>query len=160
MDADGLEVVLHDAAFDALPAIANVGVKITVTNRGERARHELVTFHLPNHESRPVEKLAALSPRQLITALGEPVTVLLTKPGGPTIAVVGDGVLTRPGRYLLMCFTLSSLAPPGGLPAVDGAGRTEVTGGPSVVTAMYTQLLVTDSGRPTDVDIPRPGGSL
>ncbi len=87
-------------------------------------------------------------PDQLMPMLGEPVTVLLQVPGtGAEIAAVGDGVITKPGRYLLGCFIPVGADPQEYLDAAAKAGGGApqgVAGGPPHFAAgMYAELTVT-----------------
>ena len=95
----------------------------------------------------PVDELLALPPAELEATLGEPVTVILQPPGAPeAIVAVGDGVLTEPGRYVLMCFIPIGADPDEYLAAVAaaGGGKPEgVAGGPPHFTAgMVAELVV------------------
>lgn len=140
-----IEVVLRDFAFDGLPATVAAGTRFTVVNEAEAELHELVAFRLPDDEDRSVEELTTLSPPELVAALGEPAAVLLATPGGPTIPAVGDGTLTEPGRYAIMCFIPTGADPQEYL---DVAAETEdgppqVDGGPPhFVHGMYAELTV------------------
>jgi hypothetical protein len=73
--------------------------------------------------------------------------VLLQPPGSDEqIVAVGDGTLTEPGRYVLMCFIPTGADPDEYLAAAaasDGEAPTGVAGGPPhVVNGMYAELQV------------------
>lgn len=145
VDDAALEVVLRDFAFDGLPAAVAAGTRLTVVNEAERELHELVAFRLPDDEDRSVADLAGLSPPELMATLGEPTTVLLAEPGGPTIPAVGDGTLAEPGRYALMCFIPTGVEPAVYLDAAaeSDEGPPDVGGGPPhIVHGMYAELTV------------------
>jgi len=143
--ADGvLEVGMVDYAFAGLPESVPAGTRLTVTNISEAELHEVVAFRLADDEERSVAELAGLPPDELLAALGEPHTVLLAAPGGPTIPAVGDGILAEPGRYALFCFIptgadideyLTAAATSDGPPQVDG-------GPPHFVHGMHAELTV------------------
>ncbi len=146
-DVDGaaVEVVLRDFSFDGLPGTVPAGTRLTVINGAERELHELVAFRLPDDEDRSVADLARLSPPELMAALGEPATVLLAEPGGPTIPAVGDGTLTEPGRYAVMCFIPTGIDPATYLEAAAASedGPPDVGGGPPhFVHGMHAELTV------------------
>lgn len=140
-----VEVVLDDFAFENLPESVPAGTRFTVVNQASSELHELVAFRLPDGEDRTLEELAALSPGELVGALGEPVTVLLAEPGGPPIPAVGDGTLAEPGRYAIMCFIPTGVDPQEYLRAAaeteEGPPRVE-GGPPHFVHGMYAELTV------------------
>ena len=139
-----LEVGMVDYAFAGLPESVPAGTRLTVANISDTELHELVVFRLSGDEERAVAELAGLPPDELLTALGEPHTVLLAAPDGPVIPAVGDGVLAEPGRYALFCFIptgadideyLTAAATSDGPPEVDG-------GPPHFVHGMHAELIV------------------
>ena len=142
---DTVEVRLVDYGFDGLPDEVAAGTQLTITNEADAELHELVAFRLPDDESRSVTELAQLPPEELMATLGDPVTVLLAEPGGETVAAVGDGTLTEPGRYAILCFIPTGVDPSeylqaaaeseGGPPQVDG-------GPPHFVHGMIAELTV------------------
>ena len=145
-EADVIEVRLVDFGFDGLPETAPAGTRLTVVNDAEEELHEVVAFALPDDEERPVSELAKLDPGELLGVLGEPVTVLLAAPGGEQIPAVGDGTLTEPGRYALMCFIPTGADPQEYLEAAadpDHEGPPQVEGGPPhFVHGMYAELII------------------
>jgi hypothetical protein len=140
-----IEVEMIDFGYLDLPASVPAGTQLSVTNSSEAELHELVAFRLPDAEDRSVEELLELPPEELMPTLGEPATVLLAAPDGPQIAAVGDGTLTEPGRYAIVCFIPTGVEPDvyleaaaasdGGPPQVDG-------GPPHVMQGMYRELIV------------------
>ena len=145
-DDNVVEVSLVDFSFDGLPDTAPAGTRLTVVNDAEAELHEVVAFALPDDEERPVSELAQLDPGELIGALGEPVTVLLAAPGGEQIPAVGDGTLSEPRRYALMCFIPTGADPQEYLEAAadpDLEGPPQVEGGPPhFVHGMYAELII------------------
>lgn len=141
-----VEVELVDYAFVGLPDSVGTGTRLTVANRSEDELHELVAFALPADEDRPVEELAMLPPEELEGALGEPAAVLLAAPGGPQIPAVGDGTLSEPGRYAIVCFIPTGIEPQVYLDAAaeGGEGPPQVDGGgpPHLVHGMHAELEV------------------
>ncbi|HEX2575928.1 MAG TPA: hypothetical protein VHK88_06225 [Aquihabitans sp.] len=106
-DAAGgtLEVHAVDYAFEELPEKVKAGTKLTFVNDAEEELHELVAFRLPDEEKRSIEELLALPEEEAMKILGggPPATVLMAMPGGEQINAVGDGTLSEPGRYIVMC---------------------------------------------------------
>ena len=144
-EEDAVEVSLIDFAFVGLPESVTSGTRVTVVNDAESELHELVAFHLPDDEDRSVAELTELSPGELVGALGEPTTVLLAEPGGQQIPAVGDGTLTEPGRYAIMCFIPTGVEPEEYLrvAAETEEGPPQVEGGPPhFVQGMYAELTV------------------
>lgn len=139
------EVTLSDYSFSGLPESVAAGSKLSVSNAAATELHELVAFRLPDDETRTVEELVALPPAEIGATLGAPVTVLLAAPGGEQIAAVGDGTLSEPGRYAIICAIPTGVAPEvylsaaaqsnGEPPQVDG-------GAPHMAHGMHTELTV------------------
>jgi hypothetical protein len=142
-----VEVVATDFAFSGLPDSVPAGTKLTLVNDAATELHELVAFRLPDEEERSIDELAALPPAELEPIFaGEPATVLLRAPDGPEIAAVGDGTLTEPGRYAVICMIPTGVEPSvylaaaaeseGGPPQIDDAGP------PHLAHGMYAELVV------------------
>jgi plastocyanin len=107
-DADETIVVTAvDYAFEGLPETVPVGTKFSLANAGNEP-HEFVAMLVPDEESRTVEELVQLPEEELgaVFGAGEPATVILAATGQTDVpgAVVGDGSLTEPGRYAIVCF--------------------------------------------------------
>ncbi|MFO7959551.1 MAG: hypothetical protein R6U94_01225 [Nitriliruptoraceae bacterium] len=140
-----IEVEMVDFGYVGLPASVPAGTQLTVSNRADEELHELVAFALPDDEERSVEELTELGPGELVAALGEPVTVLLAEPGGQAIPAVGDGTLSAPGRYAIMCFIPTGVEPKVYLEAAAATeeGPPQVQGGPPhFVNGMFRELVV------------------
>jgi hypothetical protein len=105
----------------------------------------LVAFRLPDDEERSIDELVHPSPGELVGALGEPVAVMLAVPGGDPIHAVGDGTLSEPGRYAVMCFIPTGADPGEYLAAAaESEGPPQVDGGPPhFVHGMAAELTVT-----------------
>lgn len=134
-----------DFGFENVPASVRAGTRLGFRNTSAVELHELVAFRLET--DLPLGELLVLPPDELEATLGAPVTVLLQPPGAPeAIEAVGDGTLSEPGRYLLMCFIPTGADPDEYLEAVAaaGGGKPEgVAGGPPHFTAgMYAELIV------------------
>ena len=142
---DVLEVEAVDYAFEGLPDSVPAGTKLSLVNTSEVEAHELVAFRIPDGENRSVEELLALPEEELMSMMsGPPATVLMAPPAGAEqIAAVGDGTLSEPGRYALVCFIPTGADPaalmeesgPDGPPQVDG-------GPPHIVHGMHAELVV------------------
>lgn len=145
---DHVEVTAVDFAFENLPAEIKAGTRLSLVNEAESELHELVAIRLPDEETRSVDELMALPPEEQGAIMGaaEPQTVLLAEPGGEQIPAVGDGTLTEPGRYLVLCAIPTGVVPAdylaaaaqsqGGPPEIEGAGP------PHLVQGMVAELTV------------------
>ena len=73
-----------------------------------------------------------------------PATVLVAGPGGPQIDEVGDGTLSAPGRYVIICAVPVGLDPDEYLDALSSNGRPSMTGGgrPHFTLGMVAELVV------------------
>jgi plastocyanin len=100
-------VTAVDYGFEGLPETVPVGTKISLVNEGNEP-HEFVAMPIPADETRSVEELVQLPEEELgeVFGAGEPATVILAATGQTDVpgAVVGDGTLTEPGRYAIVCF--------------------------------------------------------
>ncbi len=145
IDDGVLTVEMSDFAFDGLPESVPAGTKLVVENNSTAELHELVALRIADTEERSVEELMALPEDELGAVAGPmPATVLLAAPGGPQVAAVGDGTLTEPGRYLLLCAIPTGADPAQYLEAAaESAGPPEVPGGPPhLVHGMFAELIV------------------
>ncbi|CAN5590588.1 hypothetical protein BH23ACT3_BH23ACT3_05930 [soil metagenome] len=142
-----VEVTAVDFGFEGLPDSVPAGTRFTLANTAPSELHEIVAFRLPDDEERSGEQLMQLPPEQLGALFaGEPATVLLTPPGGDQIAAVGDGTLSEPGRYLLICAIPTGVAPEAYLAAAaeSQGGPPQIDGGPPhFLHGMWTELTVT-----------------
>ena len=101
-----VEVTAADYAFAGVPETVAAGSTIALTTEAGGEPHEVVAALLPADETRPADELVALPDAEIgMLFAEEPALVTIAMPGttdtpGP---VVGDGALTEPGRYLLLC---------------------------------------------------------
>lgn len=145
---DVVKVRAVDFSFQDLPKSIRAGTRLTLTNGATTELHELVAFRLPDAEKRPVADLVRLPEAELGPILGaaQPATVLMAPPGGTQIDAVGDGTISEPGRYLIMCSIPTGADPAAYLAAAAASkdGPPDVPGGPPhFVNGMYAELLVT-----------------
>lgn len=147
--AETVEVTAIDYGFEGLPETVAAGTKLTLTNSSETELHELVAFPLPAEETRSVEELLQLPEEELMTLFpGEPATVIIAMPAtGPdeNVLAVGDGTLTAPGRYAIVCFIPTGADPQAFAGAANSSSNEppEVEGGPPhFVEGMYGELTV------------------
>lgn len=142
-----VEVTAVDFDFEDLPDSLPVGSRLTLTNEAPSELHEIVAIRLPDDEERPGEELMQLPPEEMGALFAdEPATVILTPPDGEQIDAVGDGTLTEPGRYLLLCAIPTGVAPEAYLEAAAASeeGPPQVEGGPPhFVHGMWAELTVT-----------------
>lgn len=144
--AEPVEVTVVDYAYEGLPSSVEAGTTFTLVSGSDTEIHEFVAFRLPDEETRPVSELVMLPPDELLPALGgEPATVLLAPPGGDTIPAVGDGTLSEPGRYAIICIIPTGADPAEYLEkAATSDGPPDVAGGPPhIVNGMFAELTVT-----------------
>ncbi len=142
-------VTLADYEFRGLPSSVPAGTRFTVENVADEELHEMVVFRLPDDEERSVEELVNLPPDELgplMGSLGQPATVLLATPGGPEIPAVGDGTLSEPGRYAVLCMIPVGIEPEVYLQAAEEAGgeapQIEGAGPPHITAGMFAELVV------------------
>lgn len=140
-----LEIAGIDYAFGGMPETIEAGTEIKLVNQSDTELHELVAVRLPDEETRPVDELVQTDMGAVFGA-GEPALVVLAEPGSDEqIVAVGDGTLTAPGRYAVIC-----MIPEGADPAeyLDAAAESEggppsVPGGPPhAMHGMYAEVVV------------------
>ncbi len=133
-----------DYGFDNLPATVPAGSKLTLTNTSANEPHEIVVLGpLPADETRSVEELLALPEDELPPI--EPATVIIAMPGEEGMAVVGDGTLTTPGRYAVICSFPVGLDPAVLMEAMEteSEGPPDLGDGPPHFTqGMFAELTV------------------
>jgi hypothetical protein len=118
---DEVVVGLVDYGFEDLPATVEAGTRFAIHNESATELHELVAFRVPDGDDRSVGELLAAA-----DGFGAPAMVLLQAPGSDeTITAVGDGTLSEPGRYVVLCSI-----PTGADPAEYLAAAAESQGGP------------------------------
>jgi uncharacterized cupredoxin-like copper-binding protein len=133
-----------DYAFEDLPATVPAGTKLAFHNNSTVELHELVVLGpIPAEETRSVEELLAL-PEDQIPPI-EPVLVAIAPPGQDGMVVVGDGTISEPGRYAVICAIPIGADPEEFMAAAQesSSGPPEVDGGPPHFTAgMHAELIV------------------
>jgi hypothetical protein len=141
-DGETVTITAVDWSFEDLPESVPAGTKLSLQNEGDEP-HELVAMRIPDDETRSVPELVKLPPEELFAVFGadaEPAMVLLAKTGTTDTpgAVVGDGTLTEPGRYAIVCFL-----PVGAHDDVlDAEGPPESDAPPHVSQGMFAELVV------------------
>jgi len=135
-------VTAVDWGFEGLPDEVPAGTRLSLANEGEEP-HELVAIRIPDEETRPVSEIVALPMDELGAIFGgepEPATVILSAHGQTDTpgAVVGDGTLTEPGRYAIVCFL-----PVGSDDSIlESEGPPEGDAPPHVSQGMFAELVV------------------
>jgi len=143
--AETVEVTAVDYGYEGLPESVAAGTVFTLNNSSAAELHEFVAILLPEGEERAIDELLALPEEELAALMaGEPALVALAAPeSNETIYAVGDGALTQPGRYAIVCFIPTGADPDAYLNAPPGDGPPEVEGGPPHFTAgMWAELTV------------------
>ena len=107
-EAATLEITAIEYEFEGVPESVPAGTTLSLANIGAEP-HQIVALLLPASETRSVQEIAALSDEEQSAIFGgepDPATVLLAASGTTDTpgAVAGDGSLTEPGRYALICF--------------------------------------------------------
>jgi hypothetical protein len=151
-DASGPQTIAvtgTDYAFEELPDQVTAGSTLTLTNASDAEVHEIVAIRINDASDLSVDELVELPDEELDDHLapGPPATVIVAMPGDDGIAVVGDGTLTEPGRYALVCF-IPTGADPGELLAAfesEQDGPPDIEGGePHALLGMYAELRVVE----------------
>lgn len=134
-----------DFAFDDLPDTIAAGSRLELTNSSPSELHEIVAVRLPDDETRPVSEIVHDDPESLFSS-GPPAAVLVTPPGGEQFAPVGDGVLSEPGRYAILCMIPTGVDPAAYLEAgqnSDGPPQFPDAGPPHIAHGMFAEVTVT-----------------
>lgn len=144
-DGPVVEVRAVDYAFEAMPETVAAGTRFSLVNEGSEP-HEFVAVRIPDEETRPVVELLALPEEQLFGEVfggePEPAVVILAATGTtdqPGV-VVGDGTITEPGRYAVVCFL-----PVGATDDVldpEAEGPPESDAPPHASQGMFAELVV------------------
>ena len=135
-------------AFEGVPATMPAGSTLTLANDAVDELHELAAMRINDDADISVEELLALPEEQLgqYLAPGPPAAVLVAPPGEEGFPVVGDGTITEPGRYALVCFIPTGADPAEYLAAAEAAEEgapPRVAGGPPHFThGMFAELTV------------------
>ena len=138
-----LAVEMHDFHYGDLPDEVPAGTRIEVSNVSDSEIHEFVAFRLADDDDRLMADI--IGDLEGLLTSGPPAAVLLAPPGGEQIAAVGDGTLSEPGRYVIVC-VIPTGADPGEYlaAAAESDGPPDVEGGaPHVMNGMYAELTVT-----------------
>jgi len=146
-EGGGVAITAIDYAYEGVPDTIAPGDVITLTNDSEVEIHEIVAVPIGADETRPIEEIA--EDPAAVGALfggGPPSAVILASPGsdmpGP---VVGDGTLSEPGRYALVCSIPTGADPQAYLDAAGASegGPPDVPGGPPHFTqGMIAEVTV------------------
>ena len=125
-----IEVTGVDYAFEGLPETIEAGTALSFVNGSDAEFHEMVVIAIPEGEERSVEELVALPPEEsdAIFANVEPALVAVAMPGEPGMPVLGDGTISEPGRYAVVCFVPVGADPE----AVAAAMQSETSGPPDL----------------------------
>ena len=139
-DADGddgrtITVSAVDYGFEGLPASVPAGTTLALVNESATEAHELVAFRVPDDEARSLDELLALPPEEQANLFGTtpPAAVLMAAPGEAATAMVGDGTLTEPGRYVVVCSIPMGAHPDDVIAAAEasnGGPPDDIPGGP------------------------------
>jgi hypothetical protein len=146
--AKPVTVTLADYQYKNLPKEVKAGTTFEVVNESKAELHEFVAIALPATEKRSVAELTKLPESELGPLLSaQPATVMLAQPGGaPVIKAIGDGSITTPGRYIVLCAIPTGAKPQEYLDAVakaQGKKPEGVAGGPPhFVNGMAAELVV------------------
>ena len=141
-----VEVTAIDYSYVDLPDEVPAGTEFTLVNDSDKEVHEFVALLLPEDEERSVEELVQLPPEEFQASFLPTVqTVLVAPPGSPGMVVEGDGVLTEPGRYAIICVIPTGADPDEFMAAAaESEGPPDVAGGPPhIVEGMFAELTVT-----------------
>jgi hypothetical protein len=141
-----VEVHAADYGFGGIPASVAPGTELQLVNDSTAEVHEIVAVRLLDTETRSVHEIVQAQDLGAIFAGGMPHLVIVAGPnGGEPILAVGDGTLTDPGRYAIVCFIKTGTDPqayfdalavtPEGPPQVDG-------GAPHLVHGMFAEVTV------------------
>jgi plastocyanin len=145
-EGEVVAVTAVDYAFEGLPSTLEAGTRLSLTNATENNEvHELVAIRIPDEETRSVAELVQLPEEEIDAIFGssEPATVILAAPGQTDVPgpVVGDGTLSEPGRYAVVCFI-----PVGADPAVvldpNAEGPPESDAPPHAAQGMVAEVTV------------------
>lgn len=145
--ATTVEVTAEDYRFVGLDDPIPAGSQLQLVNASTAEVHELVAVRLPDDEARRADELIALGEDGLAAILrGPPSAVLVAPPASDGFAALGDGTLTQPGRYLVLCAIPTGADPEAYLAAAaqSAGGPIDVPGGPPhLAQGMFAELEVT-----------------
>jgi hypothetical protein len=148
MDHPMVAIDAIDYRFDNMPTDVEAGTKFSFKNTSTKEFHEMVAIRIPDTEKRSVQELTTLTEAETDAIFGDtmPAFVFVAGPGEDGIPVLGDGTITEPGRYAVICSI-----PVGADPAkVAEAMQTESSGPPDLgdgaphfTNGMFAELNVT-----------------
>ena len=136
-----------DYAYLDLPEQVRAGSTFTLSNASEKEVHEFVAIRLPDDETRSAAELVRLPQEELAAFLPEVRTVVIAPPAAEEgMAVVGDGTLYEPGRYLIVCVIPTGADPAEYLEkAATSDGPPDVAGGPPhIAEGMFGEVTVVE----------------
>lgn len=142
-----VEITMIDYAYSGLPAEVKAGTEFTLVNNSDMELHEFVAVRLADDDTRTIEEILALPPEELGALFADVSTVLLAAPGSDeVIPAVGNGILTEPGRYAILCAIPTGADPQEYLTAAaTSEGPPQVDGGPPhFVQGMFGEIIVTE----------------
>ncbi len=139
-------ITAFDYGYSGVQKTYAPGTVLHMTNTSRTEVHEMVVFRLPDNETRSATALMAL-PREQLEAVfaGPPTAVIVAPPTLDGFPVVGDGSVTKPGRYIAFCSIPTGANPSEYMAAAAAAkgGEVKVAGGPPhFVKGMVTEFSV------------------
>jgi len=145
-----IEVVATDYAFGGIPETVAPGTRFSLTNASDKELHELVVVRIVDGETRPIDELVTLPEEELATVIvqGPPTMVQLAFPGSDEpIPAVGDGTVSEPGRYAVVCFIPEGADPEAYMEAAEQSGdgpppADPNAGPPHVALGMFAEFTV------------------
>jgi hypothetical protein len=148
MDHPMVAIDAFDYRFDGMPTEVAVGTRFSFKNTSTKEFHEMVAIRIPDTEKRSVQELTQLTEAQTdaIFADVEPAFVFVAPPGADGMPVVGDGTITEPGRYAVICSIPIGADPAKVMAAMqsESDGPPNLGDGPPHFTAgMFAELNVT-----------------
>lgn len=142
-----IEVTAADYKFEGIPASVPDGSRFSLTNSSPSELHEMLVFRLKADEQRPMSELVKLPDDELPSLVeGPPVALMMAMPNrGEMIPALGDGTVSGPGRYAVICTIPTGADPQAYLAAAEaaGPGGPDVAGGPShMLNGMFAEFTI------------------
>jgi hypothetical protein len=141
-------VIGADFEFVGLPTEVAAGTQFQFGNESAAELHEMVAVRIAEGDQRPLIEIVNDDLGSLFAA--PPSFVLLAPPGGEQITALGDGTLSEPGRYAVVCMIPTGIDPFVYLDAAaqsgDGPPQVEGGGAPHIFSGMYAEVTVTAAG--------------
>jgi hypothetical protein len=146
--ASNITVTGDDYSFTGLPTSpVGVGTKLALKNASAKELHEMVVLAIPENEKRSADELVKLPMGELMGMFaGPPAAVIVAPPNADGFAAVGDGSLSKPGRYLVLCNNPTGADPAAYMKAAQASkgGPVSVPGGPPhMMAGMFGEITVT-----------------